>query len=174
MPSAPAPLLTRARRSLWKAVREWPELQTGQGHSIFIVQFDHEQEQPLLEEAEPSISDFPAIEILPDIGITPSWDTNVAQTWGYSLQIRTWQEGWNLPEAEAMIERLTRAIFQCSPPGSSVPYTKSTLGYYPRLGALSLTTTHLADEENDGPKVTVTALQVLLRTEFKPFQPPAG
>lgn len=165
--------LTRARRALWDCIDTWHELrQAGDpSKSIFRLKMRWNEDQPLMADFEPSLSDFPTIEILPAGAISASWDTNVAQSWPYALEIRVWVQGWSLPELEDLAEKVGRAIFQATPEGSTVSYVKNAIGLYPQIGGFTITPVKIQDGSDDEDAVTATrlSLQVLLPAKFNPF-----
>lgn len=171
-------LLTTARRALWDAINAWSELRDPQdsSRSLFRLKFDWEADQPLIVEAEPSISDFPAIEIIPSGGVSTSYVTNVAQEWGLSLDVKVWTHGWSLPDVEELAEKIARAIFQAAPDASTVSYVKAAVGLHPRLAGISITAVRLRDSEGDDEDLvtaTLLRLTIVLPTRFNPFTAPA-
>lgn len=162
-------VLTDVRRSLWRAIDNWPELR-----DVFRLKLTWEKEQPLIVEAEPAICDFPMIEIVPASAVAVSWHTNTAQEWGASFEVKVWTQGWALPAVEDLAEKIARAVYQSAPEGSSVPYVKEAVGLYPRIGGPSIAAVRIGEvpeggEEDDRVTATLLRLPILLAAKFRPF-----
>lgn len=163
------PLLTDARQSVWTAIDNWPPLadaSTSTGR-VFNATYRFDDEMALLSEIAPSLSDLPALVILP-LSAVPAWYTNEMQVWPLLLEITLFTQDWNLGQAEDLIERVCDAIYQSHPAESSVPYVKSATGYYPqRLGPIAFHPTRVGKDQK--LKVIQTKLTIALRLQKDPF-----
>lgn len=161
--------LTDARLSLWTAIDEWPDLadESTETGRVFNATYRFDDEMALLSEIVPSISDLPALVILP-VSITPAWYTNEMQVWPLLLDVTLFTQDWNLGQAEDLIERVCDAIYQAHPEESSVPYVKTATGYYPqRLGPITFTPTSVGSVSPI--KVIQTKLTLALRLQKDVF-----
>ncbi len=178
-------LLTVARKALWNCIDNWSELKKSPGDAgstIFNQTYRFDSEMPLLEEIAPSISDLPALAIMPS-SVVPVWWTNEMQQWPATYDIVLWTQDWSLPEAEDLIEKVINAIYRSVHPQSgSTPFsfikapstaTPPGTGYYPqRLGPITFARTKIQVAGDDDPiRVMQTTVQMTIRNQKDPFSP---
>lgn len=157
-------VLTDARNAVWQAIDNWPALL-----GVFKQSFRHEVEM-MLQEMEPSISDFPCIAVTP-AEVVPSWFTNQAQQWPYTLNVAIWTPDWILAPAEQLIEDVVSAIYKASATVGGPTYIKAATGFHPeRLGPMTLQPMKLNDsDDGDGTKAIRTSIAITLRINRNPF-----
>lgn len=164
-------LLTTARLSLWDAIEHWPALQRfppADTSLLFERTYRLDDESLLLSEIVPSLSDLPALAILPT-SVTPAWFTHEMQTWPVLFDVTLWTADWHLPEAESLIEHVIDAVYRSHAEGSSVSYVKQATGFHPqRLGPITFDYTRLGPDRELTAIVTRTL--ITLRTSKDPFQ----
>lgn len=129
----PTGRLTKARRSVWDAIENWPALA-----DLFQAKFRFEskiQDGRLVEpahrpDAPTSPSELPAIAIMPS-AVTPKWATNLQKDHPYALDIVYWTPGRCVDLSESIWDELIKAFYQSKPPGNLDidTYIKEGTGY---------------------------------------------
>lgn len=155
--------LTDARRAVWKAIDNWPDLQ-----NVFAQRLDFENDQSMHEDQpEPSISDVPAIAIVP-VSNTPQWFHHRQQHWILALDITIWTPGWILETAEDLLEKLLDAFWR-SKPGDTGPTYLEPYQPFQTMGNASFDPARLSDSEGGGTQVMITRTQLALSIRKDPF-----
>lgn len=135
-------LLTNARRAIWSAIDNWPDLAGAFNLKLRFDSVGADQDDGALsggmltDTLEPSLSDLPAISVIPTT-VDPSWWTHEMMTFLASYQVVIWTRDWYLPDAEDLIEKTWKAIWQAAASDSSAGYVKVATGYHPkRIGPI--------------------------------------
>lgn len=128
------PLLTDARRSVWTAIDNWPDLD---GAFRRKYRFDKSQDstsppQPQSSVDRPQcIQDFPALTIKP-ARIKPEWMTNQTRKHPYALECGIWTLGWDsTAENETLWEKIVDAIFNYTADGQTISEVRRRSGQWP-------------------------------------------
>ena len=158
-------VLTDARNAVWQAIDNWPALA-----NAFALKLKHDAEMSLMQDGEPSISDFPCIAITP-ADVVPNWFTNQSQFWPYTLNIAIWTPDWKIALAEDLVEKVVSAIYQASATPGGVPYIKAATGYHPeRIGPMTMQPARLRNtDDGEGTQAMRTGIALTLRINRNPF-----
>lgn len=166
-----AALLTKARRAFWDAINNAPELKDGNGNSVFRTQFRFEEDNKLLEDIAPTLSQMPALAVAPST-VNMQWHRNTGQRWELVLNVRMWTPGWRLPNAEKWAEQIIRALYTTNISGANVTFVKNATGYE-ALGAgqISFDQTLLVDDEGEPTaQAILTTFNTSMRIEVDPIR----
>lgn len=161
-------LLTDLRNSIWSAIDNAAELSGAFAYKFKFNKNDPETE--ILDNLEPAISDLPAIMVMPT-QIEPTWVLNVGQEYTSPFAVTIWTADWDLETAEALSEKVQRAIWQTGP-SANVSYVRSVSGFLPRGGLSALHEfQRLGGDggDNRGVRVTKTTITVVLRPRQNPL-----
>lgn len=161
-------LITDCRNSIWSAIDNAAELADAFAYKFRFNKNSDETE--VFDSLEPSISDLPGIMIMPT-QIEPVWAVNVGQEYTAPFVVTIWTPDWDLETAEALSEKVQRAIWQTGP-SANVSYIRSVTGFLPRGGLSALHEfTRLGGDggNNRGVRVTKTTITVVLRPRQNPL-----
>lgn len=154
--------LAAARNSMWEAIDNWSETA-----GVFAEDYRFNEAIDQIDLNGPSISDFPAIMILPT-SVTPAWFTHEMMQFPMVYGVTVWTQDWALPEGEDLIERVMNAIYRATPPGQTVTYVKKATGFYPeRLGPISWK--FIKTGQDQAVKATAITMNIGLRLQKDPF-----
>lgn len=129
-------LLTTARCAVLDAIAHSPLLAdatTSTGRAFNQV-IDYEDQNYLIDDSyEPSISEFPALDVRWGGTATAVYDTNVMMQAVAQVELRIYTGGNYLPKPEQLAFRLIRAIHQARDAGAEDSYVAVATGFAPRL-----------------------------------------
>ena len=94
---------TDIRLDVWRAIDEWPPLQSSFNKRIVC--------DDQLDRIEPAIGDLTAIRILP-LPSTSQWILNQKLGGDYALEIMWWTPHWSIKEGEYILRELQRCMVQ--------------------------------------------------------------
>lgn len=130
-------LLTLARRAVLDAIDHSPLLADSSNPTgrVFNQIIRYEDNNHLVSEAyEPSISEFPAIDVRWGGGANAAWLTNKEMQCVVPVELRIYTGGNSLPEPEQLVFKVIRSLFQAREAGALDTYIAlGTNGYAPRL-----------------------------------------
>lgn len=159
-----APTLADCRNALWDAIDNWPALS-----GIFALKMRFDEDDGDAEDAQPSISDLPAIAVDRASIQTATFATQT-QTWTATFSILVWTQGWNYGRANELIDPVIAALYKSAAVGSSTSYIKSATGFHldkpPTFTQQRVT---LQDADGDGTKAVLTTFEVTLKIHRNPF-----
>lgn len=118
----PLPILTEARRALWRSVDEWPALA-----GTFRRVWRFEDPCTIGPQFLPAMGELPALLIEPAERSPAEWIGSGTQRVVYTLDLSLWTAGPSLLEGERLWQEIVRAMLECAPEGQP-PYVEQATG----------------------------------------------
>lgn len=165
--------LTTMRHACWDAIDNWPKLK---GRLKRTYRFD--EEASVLQEAEPSLSDMPALALWPT-DTRPEGFVHDTKFYPLHMGLVLWTPHWTLPKAEELWKLITESFWKSTPDndgvyvqfgtaGATTSYVKHATGYHPwAVGSIAMERVRLGQDQK--VKAVRTRWAITLKTQFNPY-----
>lgn len=162
--------LTLARNAIWDAIDNWSELD-----GTFTKKFRFRQGDKSLNRTV-GFGDLNAIAIWPD-QFDEDYAFSIETKWPITYRISVWTRDWELDMPEDIAWKISRALWRSKPEGDALTYLlRACGGLTPQLGVttfrrIKMSQSDMAmEQQRDERPVTLTEMQLVLRTRQNPFQ----